>query len=119
MPLIPPRWLIEAEQTARGQGYAHEQLLVVLESYRNAPDYACPFENPTLECGDCGTRVMLFPGRREGLSATWWEVTACFHEKGHVRCQPIYQGHTRNRCKASQIMNGRSALPWVFDGLGG
>lgn len=116
MALIPPPWLQEVVRQSQQRGKIHEQILVVLEAYKNAADYSCPFVNPTLECGDCGTRVMLQESRKYALRAEWWEVVGCHHEKGHVQCIPIYRPHSARRCREEQALNGRSALPWIFDG---
>lgn len=118
MPLIPPPWLQEVVRVSQIRGRLHEQIAVVLEAYRDAPDYACPFVEPTLECGDCGTRVMLQESRTKPLRAEWWEIVLCMHTKGHANCSPIYQPHSRKRCQHAQQIAGRSALPWVFDGTG-
>lgn len=114
MPLIPPPWLQEVVRLTAPK--VHAQIQVVLEAYAIAPDHACPFTEPTLECGDCGTRVMLQESRTRPLRAEWWEVVACYHERGHSRCQPTYQPHSRLRCQRAQALAGRSALPWIFDG---
>lgn len=117
MSLIPPPWLREVvrrtEHTAQG---IHAQIEVVLEAYRLARSDACPFIEPTLECGDCGTRVMLQESRTRALRAEWWEIVMCHHVRGHLLCQPIYEPHSRNRCNAAQLRNKRKALPWIFDG---
>jgi hypothetical protein len=114
MSLIPPFWLQEVVR--RTEPNVHAQIMVVLEAYRMAPDDVCPHINPTLECGDCGTRVMLQESRTKPLHAEWWEIIGCHHERGHARCIPLYQPHSRRRCQTEQALRGRSALPWIFDG---
>lgn len=114
MSLTPPPWLREVVRLTAPK--VHAQIQVVLEAYALAPDYACPFISPTLECGDCGDRVMLQESRTRPLRAEWWEVVACVHERGHHQCHAYYQPHSRRRCKAAQLKAGRSALPWIFDG---
>jgi hypothetical protein len=114
MPLIPPPWLQEVVRLTAPR--VHDQIQVVLEAYARESDESCPFVNPTLECGDCGTRVMLQESRTRPLRAEWWEIVQCYHERGHSRCQPVYQPHSAKRCKVAQVAAGRSALPWIFDG---
>lgn len=114
MALIPPAWLREVVRLTYPK--VHEQIQVVLEAYALAPDYACPFTEPTLKCGDCGTKVRLQESLKRALHAEWWEVVSCEHVRGHTQCSPIYRPHSRRRCKLAQIKTGRSALPWVFDG---
>lgn len=114
MPLIPPPWLQEVVRLTAPR--VHAQIQVVLEAYARAPDYACPHTEPTLECGDCGTRVMLQESRTRSLRAEWWEVVACNHVRGHRDCAPIYRPHSAKRCKKAQAIAGRTPLPWLFDG---
>lgn len=114
MALIPPPWLQEVVRLTAPR--VHEQIQVVLEAYAAAPDYACPFIEPTLECGDCGTRVLLQESRTRPLRAEWWEVVTCDHAKGHERCQAYYLPHSAKRCRIARGLAGRSILPWIFDG---
>lgn len=116
MALIPPPWLQEVVRLTYPK--VHAQIQVVLESYANEPDYSCSHVSPTLECGDCGTQVMLQESRTKPLTAEWWEVLSCNHVRGHRDCVPLYQAHTPRRCRAAQKVAGRSALPWIFDGTG-
>jgi hypothetical protein len=113
--LIPPPWLREVVRLTAPK--VHAQIQVVLEAYATAPDYACPFTEPTLECGDCATRVMLQESRTRKLRAEWWEVTGAWHTKGHSSCRVVYQPHSRLRCREAMILSGRSPLPWIFDGI--
>jgi hypothetical protein len=113
--LIPPPWLQEVVRLTAPK--VHAQIQVVLEAYATARDDACPFTEPTLECGDCGTRVMLQESRVRKLRAEWWEIVVCDHERGHSRCRAMYLPHSRKRCRLAQGKAGRSALPWIFDGV--
>lgn len=115
MPLIPPGWLQEIVRLTAPK--VHAQVQVVLEAYALAPDHACPHVEPTLECGDCATRVMLRQSLTKPLRAEWWEVVDCRHVRGHGCCTPVYRPHSRRRCRAAQAAAGRSALPWIFDGI--
>jgi hypothetical protein len=114
MALIPPPWLRHVVETSYPN--IHPQIQVVLEAYANEADYSCPHVSPVLECDDCGTKVMLHESRTNPLQAQWWEVVGCRHVRGHLDCQPIYQGHSPRRCKAAQARKGISALPWILDG---
>jgi hypothetical protein len=114
MSLIPPPWLREIVRLTAPA--VHQQIQVVLEAYAREPAWSCPFVSPTLECGDCGTRVMLQESRTRPLRCEWWEVISCRHERGHALCEPIYQPHSRRRCSAASRAIARPALPWIFEG---
>lgn len=114
--LEPPPWLKRVVEMTSPD--VHPQIQVVLEAYAMTPSYACPFQYPTLECGDCGTRVRLQESLTRPLVAEWWEIVRVEHAtRGHERCEATYRPHSRRRCKATQETRGRSALPWVFDGI--
>lgn len=112
--LIPPPWLRRVVEITAPN--VHPQIQVVLEAYASTSADTCPFTNPTLECDDCGTRVMLQESLTRPLIAEWWEIVHCHHVRGHERCLPTYQAHSRRRCRIAQVSKGRSPLPWIFDG---
>jgi len=112
--LQPPSWLQRVVDLTRP--HVHPQIQVVLEAYAMARSDACPFEQPTLECGDCGTRVRLHESLTRPLVAEWWETVRVHHNRGHRDCDAIYRPHSRRRCCTAQERNGRSALPWILDG---